>query len=131
MPARVSESGDYLVSFGEPTGRIAFDALAIDAREAAKQECEAHPGRAPAEVPERIRNWDRSLRNACGLVGAAAGRVWPMVSGRPSRGPTEGARQPVVTGGAGSEVAAEPTLSLEAESGAWAVSEPDLDPICR
>ena len=90
VPARVFESGDYLVSFGEPIGRIAFDALAIDALEAAKQECEAHPGCAPAEVPERIRNWNRSLRNAPGQVGAAADRLRRMVSGRPSRGPPEG-----------------------------------------
>ena len=66
VPARVSESGDFLASFGEPIGRVAFDALAID--EEALQECDAHPERAPAEAPERIRNWNRSLRNAwpCG-----------------------------------------------------------------
>ena len=61
VPARVSESGDFLVSFGEPIGRVALDALAIDAREEARQECDAHPERAPAEAPERIRNWNRSL----------------------------------------------------------------------
>ena len=79
VPARVSELGDFLASFGEPIGRIAFGALAIDAREAARQECDAHPERAPAEVAERIRNWNRSLRNAPGLVGAAAGRLRRMV----------------------------------------------------
>ena len=46
VPARVSESGDFLVRFGELIGRVAFD---------------AHPERAPAEAPERIRNWNRSL----------------------------------------------------------------------
>ena len=108
VPARFSESGDCLVSFVERFGRIAFDALAIDAREAARQECDAHSERAPAEVAERINNWNRSFRNAPGLVEAAAGRLWRMVGGVPGRGLPEGGRWPDVARSSGRELAVEP-----------------------
>ena len=121
VPARDSESGDILVSFGEPIGHIDFDALTIDAREA-RQECDTHPERAPAEVADRIRN-----ETPLALWGTAAGRL-RRVGGVPGPGPPEGERRPHVARGSGPELAVEPALSLEAVSGARVVSEPDLDP---
>ena len=65
VPARVSESGDFLVSFGEPIGGVAFDALAIDACEVAQPRCPSGfaTGTAPFETPLAL--W-RPLQAVCG-----------------------------------------------------------------